>query len=116
MTVSESSLRRTVVFEGIRLVMIGMTVGVAAAVPITPLMRSLLFGVEAHDLAVMECAVAVLGTAALLATYVPAYRATRVDPVTALRWEYGVKHAKTLCNSSRFCCGLRRRIERDRRR
>jgi predicted permease len=80
-------VRAMVVFEGMRLVLIGMAVGVAAALLLTPLMRSLLFGVEAHDPAVFGCAVLVLATAALLATYVPAWRATRVDPVTALRWE-----------------------------
>jgi ABC-type antimicrobial peptide transport system permease subunit len=70
-----------------RLVLIGMAVGGGAVLLITPLMRNLLFGVEAHDPAVIGCTVVVLGIAALLAMYVPAYRATRVDPVSALRWE-----------------------------
>ena len=54
---------------------------------VTPFMGSLLFGVEARDPAVFASTVIVLITAALLATCIPAYRATRVDPVTALRWE-----------------------------
>lgn len=80
-------VRAMVVLEGMRLVLMGIGVGVAVALLVTPLMRSLLFGVEAHDPLVLGCTVLVLGTAALASTYVPAYRATRVDPVTALRWE-----------------------------
>jgi len=76
-----------VVIEGMRLVLPGIAIGVGAALAIMPFMRSLLFGVEAHDLAVMGCTVLAPSTAAPLATFIPAYRATRVDPVTALRWE-----------------------------
>ncbi len=65
----------------------GLGLGIAAALAVTPLMGSLLFGVEARDPAVFASTVIVLSTAALLATCIPAYRATRVDPVTALRWE-----------------------------
>jgi ABC-type antimicrobial peptide transport system permease subunit len=50
-------------------------------------MSNMLFGVQARDITVMLSAAVVLIAAALLATYVPACRAARVDPATALRWE-----------------------------
>jgi ABC-type lipoprotein release transport system permease subunit len=51
------------------------------------MMGSLLFGVQARDPVVIVLTAFVLITAALLATYLPAYRATHVDPATALRCE-----------------------------
>jgi predicted permease len=80
-------VRSMVIFDGMRLAVAGVVMGIAAALTVTPLMGSLLFGVEARDPAVFASAVIVLSTAALLATCIPAYRAARVDPVTALRWE-----------------------------
>jgi ABC-type antimicrobial peptide transport system permease subunit len=76
-----------VIFDGMRLAVVGVVLGIAVALAVTPFMGSLLFGVEARDPAVFASTVIVLSTAALLATCIPAYRATRVDPVTALRWE-----------------------------
>jgi predicted permease len=80
-------VRFMVIFDGMGLAVAGVVLGVAVALTVTPLMGSLLFGVEARDPAVFACTVIVLSTAALLATCIPAYRATRVDPVTALHWE-----------------------------
>ena len=80
-------VRMMVVFEGMRLTLIGVALGVAGALELTPLMGSLLFGVQASDPAVLASTALVLCTTALLATYIPARRATRVDPVMALRWE-----------------------------
>jgi ABC-type antimicrobial peptide transport system permease subunit len=80
-------VRSMVIFDGMRLAVAGVVLGIAVALTVTPLMRSLLFGVEARDPAVFGLAAIVLSTAALLATCIPAYRAARVDPVTALRWE-----------------------------
>jgi predicted permease len=80
-------VRFMVIFDGMRLAVAGVVLGIAAALAVTPFMGSLLFGVEARDPAVFASTVIVLSTAALLATCIPAYRATRVDPVTALRWE-----------------------------
>lgn len=80
-------VRWMVVIEGMRLAVVGILLGVPAALALTPMMRSLLFGVEARDPVVIASTAAVLICAALAATYVPAFRATRVDPVTALRWE-----------------------------
>jgi predicted permease len=80
-------VRFMVVFDGMRLAVAGVVLGIAVAQAVTPFMGSLLFGVEPRDPAVFASTVIVLSTAALLATCIPAYRATRVDPVTALRWE-----------------------------
>jgi predicted permease len=80
-------VRFMVVFDGMRLAVAGVVLGIIVALTVTPLMGSLLFGVEARDPAVFASTVIVLSTAALLATCIPAYRATRVDPITALRWE-----------------------------
>jgi ABC-type antimicrobial peptide transport system permease subunit len=80
-------VRFMVIFDGMRLAVAGVMLGIAAALAVTPFMGSLLFGVEARDPGVFASTVIVLSTAALLATRIPAYRATHVDPVTALRWE-----------------------------
>jgi predicted permease len=80
-------VRLMVVFEGIRLALAGVALGIAGALAVTPVMQTMLFGVEPRDPAIIVSTAAVLTAAALLATSLPAWRATRVDPVTALRWE-----------------------------
>jgi predicted permease len=77
---------RLVVGNGARLVGAGLLVGSAAAFALQKLVASLLFGVTAAD-AASAAAVAILAAAALLACYLPAARATRVDPLHALRQE-----------------------------
>jgi putative ABC transport system permease protein len=73
--------------HGVILVMIGVGFGVAGALAITRYLLSMLFGLTAVD-PLTYLAVAVLFTAvALLASYVPARRATKVDPLVALRYE-----------------------------
>jgi predicted permease len=73
--------------HGLLLTGIGLIIGWGAAFGLTRLMSSLLFGVSPMD-PVTYCAVAaVLGAIALLASFIPAYRASRIDPVNALRWE-----------------------------
>jgi putative ABC transport system permease protein len=80
-------VRAMFVRRGFLLAALGVACGVAAAIPLTRLMSALLFGVSPLDL-VTYCAVSVgLVAAALLASYVPARRATRVEPVEALRAE-----------------------------
>ena len=78
---------RMVVREGMRLAVIGALLGAGGALGLTPLMSSLLYGVEASDPAVLTSVAVLLNAVALIATYIPARRATRVDPVLALRWE-----------------------------
>jgi predicted permease len=80
-------VRSMVVVEGMRLAATGVLLGVPAALAVTPMMGSLLFGVQPRDPVVMVWTAVILISAALVATYVPAHRATHVDPATALRCE-----------------------------
>ena len=71
---------------GVMLV-IGAVLGVAGALGLGRLLRSLLFGLEGHDPLVFAASLVVLGVVALGAIWIPVYRATRVNPVEALRYE-----------------------------
>jgi putative ABC transport system permease protein len=73
--------------QSLTLVVLGLIVGFAAALAATRLMRTLLYGVGANDFATYAVVVVVLGGAALLASYIPARRAMKVDPMIALRYE-----------------------------
>ena len=73
--------------QGIALALVGVAIGAAAALGLTRLMRSLLFGVSTSDPSIYLGVSALLLAAALLACYLPARRATQVDPVIALRCE-----------------------------
>ena len=77
---------RLVVGNGARLIAGGILIGLVASFALQRLVSSLLFGVTAAD-AASAIAVAVLAAVALLACYLPALRATRVDPLHALRYE-----------------------------
>jgi putative ABC transport system permease protein len=76
---------RLVLGEGMMPVMVGAAAGIVAAVLATRSLRSMLFGVTPLDPVSFAAAPALLGAVALLACYVPARRATRVDPLVALR-------------------------------
>src|SRR5215471_2101832 len=80
-------VRRMFVGNGLSLAAVGLALGLAGASGMTRLMSSLLFGVTALDPIAYAAAAAVLTTAAALASYLPARRATAVDPVEALRAE-----------------------------
>jgi putative ABC transport system permease protein len=84
---TERSLLRLILDRGVRLTLIGLTIGVAGAIGLTRLLASLLFGVGARDPLTMISVGLILGGVAIAASYVPARRATRVDPVVALRYE-----------------------------
>ena len=76
-----------VVGQGLGTVLAGLAIGVGAALALARTMQGLLFGVTATDPATFAAVVAMLFSVALVACYVPAWRATRVDPTTALRAE-----------------------------
>jgi putative ABC transport system permease protein len=78
---------RLVVGSGMLLAGIGLAIGLAGSLALTRLLKSLLFGVSATDAATMVTVAALLAGVASLACYVPARRATKVDPMVALRWE-----------------------------
>ena len=73
--------------QGAELTVAGVIAGLIGAAALTRVMGTLLFGVGTHDLLTFSVVPLVLGSIALLAVYIPALRATRVDPVVALREE-----------------------------
>jgi putative ABC transport system permease protein len=82
-----SDLLRMVVRSGLKLAMIGIAFGIAGGLITGRLIASLLFGVAPTDAATFAGVCVVLFLAAMMASYIPAYRATRVDPMVALRNE-----------------------------
>ena len=78
---------RLILKHGFALTLVGLGLGLAAASALTRLMKSYLFGVSATDPASFVAVAALLAVIALLASYLPARRATQVDPLVALRHE-----------------------------
>jgi predicted permease len=78
---------RLVMKDGAQMTLIGLLIGLAAAVGLTRLMRSMLFGVKPSDPFTFVAVAALLALIAMLACYVPARRAMKVDPIEALRQE-----------------------------
>ena len=82
---SPRGLMAFVLGQGLAVALAGVVVGLAAALALTRLMQSLLFGVEATDLATFLAVPGLLVLAALCASYVPARRAAAIDPAVSLR-------------------------------
>jgi predicted permease len=81
------SVRNMIVLQGMRLVWIGAAIGLAAAFGLTRLIASFLFGVKAWDPLVFTVVPLILMVVALFAVWLPARRATHIDPLDALRYE-----------------------------
>jgi len=80
-------VKNMVVFQGMRLTLAGVVIGIAAAFGLTRFIASFLFGVDAWDPFVFVSVPLVLSLVALLAVWLPARRASRVNPIDALRYE-----------------------------
>jgi putative ABC transport system permease protein len=83
----ERDVLRMVVRRGMHLTFIGVAIGLAAALALTRIMQNLLFNVSATDPATFSLIALLLIGVALIASYIPARRATKVDPLQALRHE-----------------------------
>jgi ABC-type antimicrobial peptide transport system permease subunit len=81
------AVRRMVVWQGARVALLGVAIGVLVALGVTGVLKSLLFRVEEIDMTTFTAMSAVMLIVAMVASYIPAYRASAVDPVEALRGE-----------------------------
>ncbi len=82
-----TDMLRMVLRQSLSVVVVGLVIGLAAAFAATRLLASLLYGVGANDLFTYASVVFLLGATAFLASYIPARRAMKVDPMEALRYE-----------------------------
>jgi putative ABC transport system permease protein len=82
-----SQMLRMVLRQSLTVVVIGIAIGLVAAIAATRLLASLLYGVGANDVSTYAIVIFLLGAAAFLASYIPARRAMKVDPMVALRYE-----------------------------
>jgi putative ABC transport system permease protein len=82
-----AEVRRMVLRHGLSLALSGVLIGTIAALAASRVMSSLLFGITAHDAPTFLVTAGILLIVAMIATCVPAWRATRVDPMVALRYE-----------------------------
>jgi putative ABC transport system permease protein len=80
-------VRQLVLKEGVVLALVGVAVGLIASLGVSRLFSRLLFGVKPHDPVTLALVSAFMIGIAILATYIPAHRATKVDPMVALRYE-----------------------------
>jgi putative ABC transport system permease protein len=84
---TQAEILKLILGRGTKLALLGVTTGIVAAMALTRLMSSLLFGVSANDPATFGVVAVLITMIALTACYIPARRAMRVDPMVALRYE-----------------------------
>jgi ABC-type antimicrobial peptide transport system permease subunit len=84
---STGSVLRLIMGQGLTLTSIGLIVGLATAFASARLLTSMLFQIEPTDPVVYVGVVTLLGAVALIANYIPARRASKIDPLTAIRQE-----------------------------
>jgi predicted permease len=84
---SRDNILRLVLGHGLRLTLVGVVLGLAASFALTRYLRSMLLGVTSTDALTFSCVAILLCAVALFASFIPARRAMRVDPMVALRYE-----------------------------
>jgi ABC-type antimicrobial peptide transport system permease subunit len=82
---SRFDVMRLVLYQGLQLTVVGLTLGLALALGLTRFLAGLLYGITATDPMTIVTVVALLGAIAVLACYLPAFRAMRLNPVSAIR-------------------------------
>jgi putative ABC transport system permease protein len=82
-----SDMLRMIFRQSFTLVIVGIVVGILASIGLTRFLATMLYGVQATDVATYAGVIGLLGIAAAVASYVPARRAMKVDPMVALRYE-----------------------------
>jgi putative ABC transport system permease protein len=82
-----ADILRLILGEGLRLILIGLAIGLAGALSLGRVLSSLLYGVQASDPGTFLCVASLLTLIALAACYIPARRAASVAPMVALRYE-----------------------------
>ena len=84
---SRAQVLKLVVGQGMALALIGIAIGILGALSLARVLTSLLYGVNPHDPVIFTGVAGLLATVAILAAFLPAHRASRIEPVTALRYE-----------------------------
>ncbi len=84
---TRGDVMRLILREGVRLIVIGCVIGLAAALALSRVLGSVLFGVSPHDAVSYAVVTALLALVALVAILIPARSAMKTDPMRALRWE-----------------------------
>jgi ABC-type antimicrobial peptide transport system permease subunit len=83
---TRSDVARLVIKQGLVLITVGLVLGVVAALFLTRYLATLLYRIKANDPLSYVAVIVILAAIGLIASYIPARRATRIDPMAALRW------------------------------